>query len=205
MKIPSGTFFGTPCSLRERVAMVMFSLPRCWRTWRARWPLRGLCSRWWHRWGPRLKWPLIYFNLTRSPTFLQVEDDGTAIAEAVRNVMNLTFDPISKQPFFVGMIKMCHQVRSTRLRDDEVEKLFCSNASAQNKTLRSWIVKDPFVKIGFHPTPLKEEIVVPPTADNSAEVKVFVHRPKRLKGPRWCILYLCVYIPNETKKRKMYI
>ena len=48
--------------------------------------------------------------------------------------MNLTFDPISKQPFFVGMIKMCHQVRSTRLRDDEVEKLFCSNASAQNKS-----------------------------------------------------------------------
>ena len=134
MKIPSGTFFGTPCSLRERVAMVMFSLPRCWRTWRARWPLRGLCSRWWHRWGPRLKWPLIYFNLTRSPTFLQVEDDGTAIAEAVRNVMNLTFDPISKQPFFVGMIKMCHQVRSTRLRDGEVEKLSCSNASAQNKS-----------------------------------------------------------------------
>ena len=70
----------------------------------------------------------------RSASFLQVEDDGTAIAEAVRNVMNLTFDPISKQPFFVGMIKMCHQVRSTRLRDDEVEKLFCSNASAQNKS-----------------------------------------------------------------------
>ena len=43
---------------------------------------------------------------------LQVEDDGTAIAEAVRSVMNLTFDPIGKQPFFVGMTKMCHQVRS---------------------------------------------------------------------------------------------
>ena len=43
---------------------------------------------------------------------LQVEDDGTAIAKAVRNVMDLTFDPIGKQPFFVGMTKMCHQVRS---------------------------------------------------------------------------------------------
>ena len=78
---------------------------------------------------------------TRSSSFLQVEDDGTAIAEAVRNVMNLTFDPISKQPFFVGMIKMCHQVGSKGLRDDEVEKLFCSNASAQimakTKALRS--------------------------------------------------------------------
>jgi len=74
----------------------------------------------------------------------KVEDDGTAIAEAVRNVMNLTFDPISKQPFFVGMIKMCHQ----------------------------------------------EEIVVPPTADNSAEVKVFVHRPKRLKGPSAAVVYV---------------
>ena len=85
-----------------------------------------------------------YFNLennTRSSSFLQVEDDGTAIAEAVRNVMNLTFDPISKQPFFVGMIKMCHQVGSKRLTDAEVEKLSCSNASAQimakTKALRS--------------------------------------------------------------------
>ena len=41
---------------------------------------------------------------------LQVEDDGTAIAKAVRNVMDLTFDPIGKQPYFVGMTKMCHQV-----------------------------------------------------------------------------------------------
>ena len=39
-----------------------------------------------------------------------MEDDGTAIAEAVRNVMNLTFDPIGKQPFFVEMAKKCHQV-----------------------------------------------------------------------------------------------
>ena len=31
----------------------------------------------------------------------------------------------------------------------------------------------------------QEEILVPATADNSAEVKVFVHRPKRLQGPRW--------------------
>ena len=45
----------------------------------------------------------------------QVEDDGTAIAEAVRNVMNLTFDPIGKQPFFVGMAKMCHQVSSNHI------------------------------------------------------------------------------------------
>ena len=41
-----------------------------------------------------------------------MEDDGTAIAKAVRNVMDLTFDPIGKQPYFVGMTKMCHQVRS---------------------------------------------------------------------------------------------
>ena len=55
------------------------------------------------------------WNLEVSKTVfssLQVEDDGTAIAEAVRNVMDLTFDPIGKQPFFVGMTKMCHQVRS---------------------------------------------------------------------------------------------
>ena len=72
----------------------------------------------------------IYFNLktnTWSPPFLKVEDDGTAIAEAVRNVMNLTFDPISKQPFFVGMINMCHQVGSKGLRDAEVEITKCSN------------------------------------------------------------------------------
>ena len=31
----------------------------------------------------------------------------------------------------------------------------------------------------------QEEILVPATADNSAEVKVFVHRPKRLQGPRY--------------------
>ena len=87
---------------------------------------------------------LICFNFktnTRSSPFFQVEDDGTAIAEAVRNVMNLTFDPISKQPFFVGMTKMCHQVGSKGLRDAEVEILFCSNTSAQimakTKALRS--------------------------------------------------------------------
>jgi len=74
----------------------------------------------------------------------KVEDDGTAIAEAVRNVMNLTFDPIGKQPFFVGMTKMCHQ----------------------------------------------EEISVPATEDNSVEVKVFVHRPKRLQGPSPAVLYV---------------
>ena len=31
----------------------------------------------------------------------------------------------------------------------------------------------------------QEEISVPPSGDNSSEVKVFVHRPKRLQGPRW--------------------
>ena len=105
--------------------------------------------------------------------------------------MNLTFDPISKQPFFVGMIKMCHQVRGKRLL--KWRNCFVVMQVLKTKALRSWIVKDPFVKIGFHPTPLKEEIVVPPTADNSAEVKVFVHRPKRLKGPRWCT-YICAYV-----------
>jgi len=74
----------------------------------------------------------------------KVEDDGTAIAEAVRNVMNLTFDPIGKQPFFVEMAKKCHQ----------------------------------------------EEISVPPSGDNSSEVKVFVHRPKRLQGPSPAVVYV---------------
>lgn len=74
---------------------------------------------------------------------IEVEDDGTAIAEVVRNVLNLTLDPIGKEPFFVNQIEMCHQ----------------------------------------------EKILVPPTGDNCAEVKVFVHRPKRLNGPSAAVLY----------------
>ena len=30
----------------------------------------------------------------------------------------------------------------------------------------------------------QEELTVPSTSDNSSEVKVLVHRPKALKGPR---------------------
>ena len=92
-----------------------------------------------------------------SPTFAQVEDDGTAIAEAVRKVMNLTFDPISKQPFFVGMTKMCHQVGSKGLRDDEVEILFCSNTSAQlwlkQKLYDHELSKIHLSKLAFIPPP----------------------------------------------------